>query len=255
MSLSKIVQELKELDQFLKEDVSAGPVETMAARRGRQRQAIETHKRLTEEYTRTFSSQAIFIIPVGPKKQEFLTATSEYCFSSDVDSFAKNLVDRLPPVTYMNLETGSSIFELVGRHLMDLALDLNILEYPLVRFDQKYRKFISSKEELKDLMVQAINDQMGAEIVGIYAARTLAVQGIEKGYIAPITPIVLMPQADSQAMELVGPLTRLTKNVFIVATGKTPKAVTKGPNVLQIKEINENNVEEVLTTIKNNVKK
>lgn len=49
MALQNVLEEMKKIQPFVAEDTDSGPVETLTARRGRKRQAIERMKLLREE--------------------------------------------------------------------------------------------------------------------------------------------------------------------------------------------------------------
>jgi hypothetical protein len=60
MSLSKVLEQIKQVKPFAEEDISVGPRETYQGREGRQRNAIGQLKDLKDQYTNELRTTAVF---------------------------------------------------------------------------------------------------------------------------------------------------------------------------------------------------
>lgn len=257
MSLETTIKELKELKPFAEENVEEGPVETLSGRRGRKNQAIERLKFLRRQYTADLLDSAIFIIVCGSKRTEFETiATSEKfgLFSTDPETFYKDLANRVHPTIYGNNSSPSNLFDVLGRHLEDKMNELDLNEYNQMIFKDKYIKVIKNPEEFVTLLKVAINEQIGAEIVGIQAISSIADKAIEVEHSTKTTPIVLNTQDEKLALDLVRDLERLTKRVFLVTVGKTSKELKGVEDSTVLKEATEESVTSTLTQINKLIK-
>lgn len=254
MSLQQVLEQIKVVKPLAEEDISVGPRETYAGREGRKRNAVEQYKALKEEYINELRTSAVFILVSGSLKEQFSeTAQKEFgCFSSDSEGFYKELANRLPEELYKSKTPASNLFDVLGRHLEDKAQEMNIVGYPQLIMKQQYFKAINSKEDFVSLIKQAINEQVGSEIVGIHVTRALSDAAIMANHSSMLTPIILTTDDEAFALDLNNTLvSRLWCRSFLVVAGKGAKAVRSTDGTFTIKEINKESVENVLTNISN----
>lgn len=252
MSLNKVIEQIKSAKVFAEEDVNSGPVETLNGRRGRKNQAIEQLRILKNQYKTELMESAAFIIVTGEKREAFqYTAAEEFkCFVTNPNEFYEDLARRIPTSLYQGKESVSGLFDILGRHLEDKAGELGIVGYPQMIFRQNYRSVLKNKEDLVDLVREAINDQVGPEIVGIQAINSLLNTAIDKEHAAKVTPIILSTDNDELALYLEKSLDRLhPRGVFLVVAGKGSKTLRATKGALLVKDPTPESVEQTLKTI------
>lgn len=257
MSLQKTLEEMKKHAVYANEDVDSGPVETLSGRRGRKKAAIESLKTLRRQYSDDLMRSAVFILTVGSDREAFekIASTEGNCLVSGADSFYSDLAGRIHPTLYAGKNPGANLFDVVGRHLEDKARELGMTEYPQLLFKNTYARMVQSPEEFTALLKQAITEQVGGEVVGINAVRTLTDVAIAKDHSATTTPILLSTEDSKFAVELIAHLERLTPRVFLVVAGKAPKQLKTMQGAIVVKETSLESVEAALNQIKNNLKK
>lgn len=255
MSLQTVLAEIQKVKPFAEEDTNSGPIETLNGRRGRKAQAIEQLKRLKREYKQSLIQNTVFIISTGSDREEFTkTATEQFgLFSADPETFYRDLASRVPETLYKGKEGVSNIFDVLGRHLEDKMMELDINEYNQLIFKAGYAKAINSAEEFAKLIKSAINQQIGAEIVGIQAIDSLVDMAIEKGHADKITPVILTTDDEGFAQELMKDLGRLTTKVFLAITGEGNLKSTAGALIL--KDSSKKSVETALKEMRKGLKK
>jgi hypothetical protein len=257
MSLSSILEEIKKLKPLAEEDVSSGPSNTLNGRRGRKNQAVESLKRLKRDYKKEMTKSSVFIISTGSGREEFTKIATENFgwFSADADLFYADLANRIPPVLYLNKESVSNIFDVIGRHLEDKMVELDINEYNQLIFKSGLAKVVKSKEDFTALVKFAINNQIGAEIAGVQAIESLIDSAIEKNHKDSIMPIILTIEDDKFALELLKDLKRITKKVFILTTGESSDTIKSVEGAILLKEANKNSVGIALKSMSKSLKK
>lgn len=257
MSLQSVLTEIKKVKPFAEEDTSTGEPATLNARRGRKNQAIEQLKRLKRDYKQQLMLNTVFIVSVGSEREEFAKIASEDfgLFVADPEAFYKDLAGRVAPVLYLGKEGVSNIFDVLGRHLEDKMMELDINAYNQLLFKAGYAQKINSQEEFTQLVKKAINDQIGSEIAGIQAIESLVDQAIEKNHADKITPVVLTTGDIEFAMSLVKDLLRLSTNVFLTVTGESDKNLKSSEGVLVLKDSTKKSVEQALKQIRKESKK
>lgn len=255
MSLVKILEEIKKVEPLAKEDVETPPYETLTARRGRKNQALESMSRLKQAYANELRSTAAFILVVGDKRDEFVAAATKHkCFTADPEQFFSNLIDRIPAALYLGKESIVNTFDILGRHIEDMAGDLGIVGYPQLIFRQEYQRQVNNRSEFLSLVKQAVVNQIGGELVGIQAVRSLIDGAIEKRYAAKFAPI-LLPTADERfAMVVSNDLERISSRVFLVKAGATSEDFKDG-DALTVEEPTDESVKGALKSISNSLKR
>lgn len=257
MSLTQVLEEIKTLKPFAEEDVNSGPVETLSGRRGRRNQAIERLKQLKRQYSKDLLSTAIFIVSTGKNREELekLATGSFGCFSTDPEEFYNDVSGRVPQSLYLGKESISSIFDVLGRHLEDKMNELDIREYNQLLYKSPYAKKINSTKEFTDLVKKAINQQIGAEIVGVQAVTSLTDVAIEKGHIKEPTPIILSTGDEQLAVDLVKDLVRLTPRVFLLITGESSDSLKSKDGAIILEEVTKDSVRKTILDIKKSLKR
>jgi len=251
MSLSNIIEQIKKVKPLADEDISSGPRETYAGREGRKRNAVDQMKVLKERYIEELRLSSVFILVAGSAKNEFSDiATNEFkCFSADPEGFYKDLANRLPAELYTNRPAAANLFDVMGRHLEDKANELQILGYPQLIMKQQYQRAIKNKEDFVALIKQAVNEQVGSEISGINAVRSLADHAITIGHGSTVTPIILTTDDESFALDLNSTLSRIGARSFLVVAGKGAKTLKAREGTFVTKEVTKEGVENILTNI------
>jgi hypothetical protein len=254
MSLQQVLEQIKVVKPLAEEDISVGPRETYSGREGRKRNATDQYKALKEQYIDELRTSAVFILVSGSLKEQFSeTAQKEFgCFSADPEGLYKELANRLPEELYKNKTPASNLFDILGRHLEDKAQEMNIVGYPQLIMKQQYFKAINSKEDFVSLIKQAINEQVGSEMVGIHISRSLAESAIKAEHGSMLTPIVLTTDDEEFALDLNNSLiSRLWSRSYLVVAGKGAKTIRSTAGAFTIKEVSKESVENVLTNISN----
>jgi hypothetical protein len=252
MALNKILEQLKANRVYAEEDVSQGNPSTQANRIGRKNAAREEVKRLKEDYITELRLSSAFILVTGSAKEEFLNlATSEFgCFSTDPEGFYNGLANEVSPTLYANKSGSVSLFEILGRHLEDKAYDLQIVGYPQLLYKQEYNRMLKTKEDLKNLIKESVNDQVGPEIAGLHMIRAISDEAIKRDHANKITPIILATDDEKLILDLVGSLGRIGSRGFMVVAGKGSKAIRSTEGAFTVKEVSAENVKNILTQVK-----
>jgi hypothetical protein len=252
MSLSRTLEEIKVQKPLAEEDISQGPRETYSGREGRKRNAVSQMRELKEKYIDELRLSAVFILVAGAGKDQFqeVAKTEFKCFTADPEGFYKDLADRLPQELWKQKTPAANLFDIMGRHLEDKANEMKIIGYPQLIFHSKYQKACHGKEDFKNLIKEAINDQVGSEITGLHVVRALADEAIAAGHGGKLTPIVLTTDDEKLALDLKSTLGRIGSRAFLVVAGKGAKTVRATEGAFTVKEINNENVENILTNIR-----
>jgi hypothetical protein len=232
-----------------------GAPETFGGRQGLKRAGVEAMKRLKLDYSKELMASTAFIVVTGASRDGFSQLSSGEafgCFSVDPEAFYKDLVSRINPSLY-GRESARHLFNLVTNILEDKMNELDIQSYPMLMFNEKYNSAVNSAQDLLPLVRNAINDQVGSEIVGINAINSIVDNAIAKGHSATVTPVVLSTADEKFALDLQKNLKRVTSKVFLVVAGKASKVLHGAEGAISVKNVSEESVGEALTTIRGKI--
>lgn len=220
-SLQTIMKKIKDVRHFATETVEEQPRETYAGRSARSRKAKEELKTLTEAYRQVLVSSSVFILVHGAHREDFIKSVVEDLkfFSADSDEFYSSIVDQVAPSLYMGREMSPNVLDVVGRVLENKAMEIGILGYPLMTFKQEYRRVIKSRDEFLDVIRTAVATQIGAEVVGVQAAKSILEAALAAEHQAKTTPILLSVKDASTIPLLRQGLGRLTTRIATVDAG------------------------------------
>jgi len=254
MSLKDLLNKIKEVKQFADENVDTGAPETLNARRGRQRQAVEELQRLQTAYTNELRRTSAFIVVIGDKYKEFLEHSSKL-FCVEPEAYFKEIVNKIPTHLYLGRESVSNLFDVLGRHIEEKAYALGIVGYPQLIFKQEYQRTIRSTDDFLNIVKEAITDQMGGEIVGIHATHVLTKASIEKNNTSQSTRIVLATGDEKFGIKVANDLHKISNRVFVVVAGELQKPLRNTKDVYGLQEVTKESVDKTLNGIKNLLKK
>jgi hypothetical protein len=255
MSLSNILQQMEANKAAADSNPNLGPPETLNGRIGMKRAASENNKRLRLQYRKELMSQAAYIIVTGSGKDSFAEIASGEsfgCFTADPDDFFKDLSSKIDKSLF-GRENTKNLFNIATNILEDKMMELDIASYPMLQFSEKYNFAVKSPEEFVPVIRNAVNDQVGSELVGLNAVYSVVDKAIASGYSATVTPVILNTPDERFAFDLSKNLKRLTPKVFLVAAGKASKELKNSLGTFSVKDPTEETVGQTLSAIRSKI--
>ena len=236
---------------------------TIRGREGLKKAALETIRRMENSYADELRKAATFIVVTGSLRESFaeLSQTPDFgCFTADPNRLFVDVASNID-ASLFGREGTKHLFSIASNVLQDKASDLGIESYNYVMFSDKYNSGVKTKEDFIPLFRQAVLDQVGSEMVGIYAVNSIVKTAIDRGHQAQVTPIVLSVSDENFALDLStnlkthvsrnGERRGLTPRVFLVVAGKSGLHGT--PGAVVVKKVSEETVGEALMTIRNKI--
>lgn len=252
MSLQRTMLEIKNVSHFANEEVSEMPRETLGGRMARQRKAQEELKSLTETYRQQLLASSVFILVTGSERDQFLkTATEDFkFFSADADQFYADIANSLSADLYVGKESSSNLLDVISRVLENKALEVGIVGYPMLTFRQEHRRLIKDKADLIELIKEIVSTQIGAEVVGAQATKTILSNAIASGHDGNTTPVLLSVSGEKSLVDTAAGLERITRRVYVITAGKTEIA---HKNAIEVESVSKKSVEKALRILRANM--
>lgn len=219
---------------------------------GNIKRAKEDLNTLFEEYRNLVKLNCAFILVTGSQSDKFAEiARDEFqCFELTGNSFYEDLISEISPRMYENQTSGPALFDMVGTAFENIALNMGIIGYPPLIFEQQFKKMLTNKEQMLNIIRDAFNKKIGSEVVGYYALDKVAYQAIDCEFEGKIVPIIVHSKDIDLIKEFAIKFRTLTKDVFIVSTGVGIKKDVKDNSISYIKSVDSAKVEETLKSIR-----
>jgi uncharacterized protein (DUF1778 family) len=117
----------------------------------------------------------------------------------------------------------------------------------MLTFKQEFLRFLNTKEDLVAFIKMVISTQVGTEVVGVQAAKSILKTAIDSAYAGNNTPILLSVSDENAVQELGKGLSRITKKVFLVTAGETERVYR---DTYSLANISKKSVENTLRMIR-----
>jgi hypothetical protein len=211
---------------------------TYTTKLGHIKRAKEDLKQLFMDYRNAVKQNALFILASGSQQESFVEiAETEFdCFTVEADEIFKKIIEPISHRYYDNQQSSPALFDLMMSSFNDICDDIGILGYPAVLFESKYLKRLKSQDDLLQLTKKAFGDKVGNELVGLYAAHTVANKAIKKGYKGKTIPIIINSKDKNLISNLEASLKNINPNVFKLSITKKQSEETVKEKLLKIKE-------------------
>ena len=235
-SLIKDIQKNREAAMVvIPEDADA---RTLTTRIGLKKRAQQNLEDLFLDYRNHVTSNSVFILPKGKQSDKFVElATEEFsCFDISGDELYNIIADGVDKRYYDNQVSSPALFDIFMGVFNDICNTIGIVGYPVVLFDSKYSRRLTSREDLVNLIKEAFNGTVGSELAGIYAVDKVARKAIEKGYSGTTIPIVIHTEDKALSDSLAVSLKKLSPNVFQVPATKKQESKTVQDVLVKIKK-------------------
>lgn len=252
-NLEKLAAEIKKQKRYASEDVKEGETATLNARKARKQQAKGRLDDLYVEYKKALVPNLVFVLAYGSGAESFASISKEEGNTDAVsaDALYEDLAGRVDSRLLTN--SSSSIFDSLSRHLSDIANEIGVSSYPYVRYSSKYSAKVKNKEDVLGMAKTMINEDVGAEIVGLYAAEKATRNAMEQDFDGKVYPVVVYLKDATLAKAIKEGLSKIGARTYAVAVGSVGKGNSAKPTLKLDKADNEN-VIEALKQIKNKIK-
>ncbi len=250
-SLKELGDEIKKAQVIANSDPGTEP-NTRRMRLGNISQAKVQLESLQLEYRRLILANAIFVLVTGDQAAKFAeTAEKKYdCFSVNAEEFYQEMVKGVPKELYVNKTASGNLLAHIANNMEDKARSLNVLSFPALVFESKFKKMIKDDAELLRFAKTVINDKVGGEIVGLDAVSKIATKLLDSGLSGKKVPIILQVDDASIVEDIAKGLKRsLTRKTFIISTGSANEDKIKNISFDVIETVTAKSVEKSLVNL------
>jgi hypothetical protein len=248
LSLKELGKEIKK-QQAVADSDPGQDIHTRRHRLGNIAQAKERLEGLRLEYRKQILANAIFIVVTGKEAKKFASIAEKSCgcFSVNSDDFYKDLIENVPAALFEGKTSSGNLLEFISNNLEEKARSLDIVSYPGITMESKYKKVLKDEKDLLALTKAVINEKVGSELVGIDAAQRITAKLLKSKNAGKKVPIVLQTNDSSIVEELAKGLKRsLTRKTFIISTGDELEEKVLNISFDTVAEVTEESVEKSL---------
>lgn len=254
-SLKVVLETIKGKKALAEADPGHDP-HSKRTRMGHIKRAKEDLVDLYYQYRQEVKERALFILVTGDEAEKFAKSAEKSfnCFSLDAELMYKELLDKVPKQLKVNTTASSSMFDHLLVHFEDRAKQIDIIGFPMLVFEQKYKKVLQSEEEALQLVKQAMGDKIGHEVIALDAIEKISIKAVNQDFSGKVAPIVLYSNDGKFVTEVMKGIRRsVTNKVYMVSAGSTQEE-TENLSFDSIKKVTKSSVENSLKKIKESLK-
>jgi hypothetical protein len=249
MSLENVLEKISQEQIVANQDLNLVSPRVIAYKKGQVTAAKEKLELLRQDLKQEIIKRSIFIVVTGSEAEKFADiANQEFkCLSFSANRLATDIVNKLSDQLYLNRTLNANTFDIIDNLLEDEMKRLDIASYNKLAFNAKYLRNIKNKQDMIDLVNQAISDNVGSEVIGLDALDKTVNSVMDTKKVSRVVPIVLHTNNNSLTLDLAKNLKTITNKVFTVSAG-TQTNLTN----FTIEETNEETVGKTLKQIATN---
>jgi hypothetical protein len=249
MSLENVLEKISNEQIVANQDLNTVSPAVLPYKKGQVRAAKDRLELLRNELKQETLKRSVFIVVTGDQNKQFAEiAEQEFrCYNVSANQLATDIVNKMSDQLYLGKALNANTFEIVDNLLEDRMKDLDIASYNRLAFNAKYLRNIKNKQEMIDLVSEAIADSIGSEVLGLDALERVVDLIVESKKASRVVPIVLTTNNDILTNDLQKNLKRIASKVFSVSAGQSTTKTS-----FSIDEINEETVGNTLKQIATN---
>jgi hypothetical protein len=249
MSLENVLEKISEEQIVANQDLNLVSPRVIAYKKGQVTAAKERLELLRQDLKQEIIKRSVFIVVTGSEAEKFADiANQEFkCLSFSANRLATDIVNKLSDQLYLNKSLNANTFDIIDNLLEDEMKRLDIASYNKLAFNAKYLRNIKNKQDMIDLINQAIADNVGSEVIGLDALDKAVSSVMDTKKVSRVVPIVLHTGNNGLTLDLAKNLKAITNKVFTVSAG-TQTNLTN----FTIEETNEETVGQTLKQIATN---
>jgi hypothetical protein len=250
--MEKVLKEIKDLREIIDEKITTPNARLRNLKNAKKQRAKIDIEDLIKKLNILVAQYSVFILATGKQHDKFAELANEFgCFSVSGDELYDKVVESIPKHALQTGSMGPIITEQINIELERMSTDMGVLALPTVFYKTKYKGNIKKEGALKEKVAQAINDQVGSELIGYYAISKVKNQIIENNETINVVPIVIHTEDEKLILDFMKDFGRITQKIFLVTTGaKNFDEKTKELEIDSLRSVKRDNVEKTLGKIK-----
>lgn len=248
MELKEVLAEIKKAKLKKNIDLSNVGVETRAAQQGRKRSAELRLPYLERDYKIAMANHLAVFLVVGPDAGKFSELASEITKEKylDAEGLYKEILSRMPKEAATGKMAPKVIVDIMSRHLLDLAVELEIASLPLPRYQHSKGFTVKNTQDLYRLIKRVIVQSDGAALSAAKVLKEAAARALENEFDGDLYPVIVRLDDENIADEMVEGFKYVISNVNVLTAGELKDKLKT--NVFA--NVNEVTKESVLSTLK-----
>jgi hypothetical protein len=251
MSLGDILEKINAVKETAEFDLDTVSARARVYKKGQVESAKAKLETLYIEYKNEILKRAVFIMVTGELSEKFAGIAEEEwnCFSVDGKIFYKDIVDQLNPDLYQNKNVNAPIFDVVNNVLETKMKHLDVTSYTPIYFNAKYSRGIKTKQEMVEVVKEAVNDNCGGEVIAVDALERVAQKAVNANYSKGLVPILIHSRDENFIVDICDSIRIINPRVIRIAAGTTENDINA---LTELKEVNAEQVGKALKKIAEN---
>lgn len=254
--LKTILSEIRKTRLRKDVDLTKVSQETITAQKGRKRSAELRLPYLEREYKIALAKHVSVFLVTGSESYAFGELAEEITKAPvlDAEVLYKELLNRMPVVASAGKLAPKAIVDLLQRHLLDIASDLEISSFPMPHYKHSRGFSVNNAQDLYRFIKRVISETAGSEISAAYILKQAADQALQAEFDDGLYPLIVRLEDSSLADKTVEGFKEVLGSVNLLTAGKTEGNINTR-TFSSVKEVTRESVLDTLKEVKKSITK
>jgi hypothetical protein len=249
MKFEQIVEEIKRQRQYASDDLSDATPQTLTSRKSRKEIANLRLEDLYFNYRQEMRSRFLVVLVVGGKIDEFeaaVSGTDAKMDSLEGEALYSNLASKLDIRLLERGENAAYVLDVASRYLEEIASEIGVASYGQIIYKNKYQGRVDSKDKAKELIQQAVKEQVGSDMNSLFLLDTASRLAFSNDFGGKLFPVMIKVRSEENLKDLSSSLSSLGNKVIVLATDDSLDV----PNSIKVEGLDEKSVLSALKKVK-----
>lgn len=222
MDLKAALAEIKKVRLKKSVDLTKVSQETITAQKGRKRAAELRLPYLERDYKVALAKHLAVFLVTGSDASKFEEFSKDITKAPvlDAEGLYKELLKRMPAEASSGKLAPKVIVDIMQRHLLDIAHELEIASFPLPYYKHSRGFAVNGAQDLYRFMRRVLLETAGAEMAAAYILKQAAQQALEAEFDGDLYPLIVRLDDESVADKIVDGFKEVLGNVNLLTAGK-----------------------------------
>jgi hypothetical protein len=220
--IKKIIEEIRQQQELTKKEI-VPDARTINTQLGNIKRAEKALTHLFIDLRNEVKSNLVLILVGGKHSEEFSKIAEESfaCLTFEADAVFKEMASGVDDM-FLGKSATPGIFDIAMGGMSDISHEIGIVGYNYVQFKSEDAIQINDRKDLVNLIANAFNREIGAELVVLKAVHDATIKIMDSDFNGKKVPVILHSDNKQLMSKIAEDAPRATKNVFVVNVTQKP---------------------------------
>jgi hypothetical protein len=218
--IKEIIEQIRDQQALTKKEIIPDK-RTLSTQLGNIKRAEETLNHLFIDLRDAVKQNIVLILVGGKHSKDFAEIAAENfaCITFKAEGVFEEIAGYVDD-NFLGKPASPTIFDIAMGAMSDMSHDIGILGYNYVQFKSEDAGQLKTREDLVNLIANAFNREIGAELVALKAIHDTAVKIMESDFEGKRVPVIMYSENKKLLNKIGEDSKRVINKVFAVSASK-----------------------------------